>query len=347
VCTAIVVICTVPPAILTHFSPEQSASVLRLPAITLGLVFVLSVLEFSLIGFAVQTGVFLAAAVTSGAALVVSATLHTRAPIRAMVYVLLTALCLMIPVVTATFDTVNGILTTTVGTLDFAGCLTVGVCASAVALVGMRAKGSGSPPELANRGGWAPTILRAAALLVGIGAWEVGSELVIDDISGTLVANQVAAAIAGALGWGIAVLLGARRYPARRCDGGVLAGSIAILPCSPWLDVPAAVVIAAAAGALCSVILQRSFGGRDTERAVLATVLIPAALGMIAAGIAANPIGLLYSGHADLLAAQLVGLGIVAIASFAGSWLILVVVFARHTPPVVGDAGLEPTTSSV
>ena len=230
----------------------------------------------------------------------------------------------LVPVGFSLFDVASGALAGTLGTLDFAGvgviALCTGTAAAAISIVSR---------SLGNAVGGFPRRTRitflycAVAGVIGLLAMNVGAELEIDATTVTLVGNELFAAGAGAIGWAIAQIANVRRATVAGLVAGVFAGSIVVLPASPWFDTTTVVVLGLGAGVLghVSSVAARTTGG-GTWATLLGVCLVPGALGMIAAGVVAHGPGLVYSGHIELLASQFSGLVLVLGYSLAISLLL-------------------------
>jgi len=233
------------------------------------------------------------------------------------VFLAIWLVAVVVPFSFSLFDVANGPLIVNLGTLDFAGACALGVipgtAAIALALVPRR---GGVAIETPPRRPWWVFLWSMAGGILGFVAVAIGAELVIDETTGVLVVNALLAAGGGVVGWTAAQIATVHRASRAGATAGVFAGSIVVLPASPWLQPVAVIVLAVIAGLRghLSTIAMRSTRVRAWS-AVVGVCLVPACVGMVGAGIVAAGPGLLYSGHTELAVSQLQGLALVAIAS--------------------------------
>ena len=246
-------------------------------------------------------------------------------------YALFSALWLVlviVPVGYALFDVVHGPLVAALGTLDFGSAsilaLCTGTAAVAIAVVSRpRGNAVGGQPRRTAVG----FAVAAVAALLGFVSVDVGAELVLDATTVTLAVNELWAALAGLVGWTIAQLINVHRPTLAGLVAGMLAGSIVVLPASPWLDSTSVVVLGLIAGILghiSAVAARRS--GSGPWATVIGVLLVPGVVGFVGTGIVARGLGLVFSGHIDLLSAQFGGLVIIVTYSLAVTLLIALLV---------------------
>jgi len=225
----------------------------------------------------------------------------------------------VVPLGFALFDIERGPLAAGIGTLDFAGACALGVIpgTAAVAVAIIHRLAGQSVPGLPHRSAWLLVCCGVAGIL-GFVAVGVGAELVIDETTLRVLGNAGLAAGGGAIGWVGAQVANIHRANAAGVVAGLLAGSVVVLPASPWLQPVAVVVLAVIASILghITTIALRSRAVTEAWSSLVGILLVPASIGMIGAGVVAAGPGLLYSGHTDLAESQLQGLGIVLVASF-------------------------------
>jgi ammonia channel protein AmtB len=254
-------------------------------------------------------------------------------------YAVFTALWLvlvLVPVGYSLFDLVRGPLVRALGTLDFGGASILALCTGtagvALSIVShRRGNAVGGLPQRSVRA----FVFSGLAALLGFLAVDVGAELVLDTTTLTLAANELWAALAGLVGWTVAQLINVHRPTWAGLVAGVLAGSIVVLPASPWLDTTSVVVLGLIAGILgqvAAVAARRS--GAGAWATLVGVCLVPGAVGLIGTGIVARGLGLVFSGHIDLLAAQAGGLVIVV-----GYSLIVTTVIALVVDRTLGLTG--------
>lgn len=237
----------------------------------------------------------------------------------------------VVPLGFALFDIEHGLIAAGIGTLDFAGACVLGVIPGTAAIaMALALRWTRSPAiDLPRRPRW---LLLLCAVLGALGflAVAVGAELVIDETTTVLVVNTLLGLTGGAIGWTAAQVANVHRASIAGAVAGAFAGIMVVLPASPWLE-PVAVLVLAVIAAILGHITAIAFRRRDEKRAwasLIGICLAPAAVGIIAAGIVATGPGLLYSGHADLAEAQLQGLAVVLVASFAATLAIAWSVYA-------------------
>jgi ammonia channel protein AmtB len=243
-------------------------------------------------------------------------------------FALLWIVIVLVPVGYSLFDVVHGPLARSLGTLDFGGAsilaLCTGTAALSLSLVNRRRGNAVGGPPVRSRIAF---VLCAVAAFLGWLAVDIGAELVVDSTTLILASNELSAALAGMAGWAIAQTVNVHRATVAGLVAGMLAGSIVVLPASPWLNSTSAVVLGLIAGILghvAAAAARRSgFGGWAT---LVGVCLVPGAVGLIGAGVLARGLGLVFSGHADLLGAQLGGLIIVLGYSFVVSLLIALLI---------------------
>lgn len=216
------------------------------------------------------------------------------------------------------------------GALDFAGGTVVhissGVSALVCALVIGKRLGAGSeamPPHNLTY-----TAIGAAMLWVGWFGFNAGSALAADGLASSAFAATHFAAAAGALTWAsLEWRLRGKPSSLGTCSGAV-AGLVCITPASGYVQPMSALVMGAAAGALCffaCTALKRKFkyddsldvfgvhGVGGTLGAVLTGVFATRAVNNVAEG---GPVGLI-DGSTSLLVGQLTAVAVVWI--FAGT----------------------------
>ena len=212
------------------------------------------------------------------------------------------------------------------GALDFAGGTVVhinaGVAALAVVLV--IGKRKGWPREAMPPHSLPLTLLGTGILWFGWFGFNAGSALAANGLAVSAFMNTHVAAAAGMCGWlvlerakdGHATTLGAA--------SGAVAGLVAITPCAGFVTPLSALLIGAAAGALClAAIGLKHRLGYDDALDVVGVHLVGGLFGSIVLGLfadaAVNPAGadgLFHGGGLDLLGKQLVASGATLAFSF-------------------------------
>jgi len=203
----------------------------------------------------------------------------------------------LVPLGVALFDVRSGLLADRWGALDFAGAAALGLVPAVIGAV-MAAPAPASPQTSSARR-WAV----AAGVLAAIAAALLGSELVLDDAAPRLILALLVGASGGAVGWVLASVLLVHAVRVGEAAAGVVAGAISVLAAPLWLDAQTILVIA-----LLSALLGRIVAGRLGRRhaGLVGLLGVPAALGLVAAGVNGDGRGLLASGQTGLVVAQLV-----------------------------------------
>ena len=252
-----------------------------------------------------------------------------RAPLTIALGVWLVAV--LVPLGYSLFDIDNGPIVRAIGTLDFAGACVIAVVpgTAAIALALAHRWFGVSVVETPRRPAWLLVCCAIAAVL-GLVAVSVGAELVLDQTTLVLLVNAVVAAVGGAIGWTAAQIAKTHTVTVDGVVSGVLAGSVVVLPASPWLQ-PIAVLVLSVIAAAVGHVTTMAFRTRSSKEAwapLIGVLLIPGSVGMVSAGIVAAGPGLLYSGHADLAEAQVQGLGLVLAVSFVSMLAVATIVLA-------------------
>ena len=218
------------------------------------------------------------------------------------------------------------------GALDFAGGtvvhITSGVSALAAALVVGKRKGFGtdnmSPHNLPM------TVLGAAILWFGWFGFNAGSALAAGELSTSAFVTTHIAAATATLSWTLVEWIHRGKPTVLGAASGCVAGLVAITPASGFVTPLAALLIGAAAGAVCySAIMLKGRLGYDDSLDVVGVHCVGGTLGALATGlfatVAVNPAGangLLY-GNPKLFAIQALAAGISLVYSFVVSLILL------------------------
>jgi len=286
--------------------------------------------------FACFQGLF---AVVTGA--LVSGAIADRARFGAwVVFVALWTVLVYAPVAHWVFDLsrpghVGGWLVNRIHLLDFAGGTAVEVCSGAsglaLALVLGRRVGFGSDPMRPHN--LTLVMLGAGLLWVGWFGFNGGSALGADRTAASVFATTLVAGAAGTLGWlalervrdGHATSLGAA--------SGMVAGLVAITPSCASVTPLGALVIGAAAGAICAIAIGLKYRWRyDDSLDVVGVHLVGGLVGTIGIGLLASSAapagidGLLYGGGPSQLGRQLIGCAAVLAYAFVVSGLLALAV---------------------
>ncbi len=228
---------------------------------------------------------------------------------------------------------VGGVLRA-VGVVDFAGGLVVhtsaGVSAVAAALVIGRRRGV----EKEVRPNNIPfVILGASVLWFGWFGFNAGSALAADAVAvNALVATNLAAA-AGAVSWMLTDWVRKGKPSAVGISVGAVCALAAVTPASGYVGPMPAIIIGLAAGVMCNFVAGwRARTTLDDSLDVFACHGAGGMLGTFATGLfastainAAGPNGLFFGNPAQVVA-QLIGIVVVAVFAFVGSYVLLIVV---------------------
>ncbi|MEW6721465.1 MAG: ammonium transporter [Thermodesulfobacteriota bacterium] len=219
------------------------------------------------------------------------------------------------------------------GALDFAGGavvhLTAGISALAAALVVGKRKGFGTENMAPHN--LPMTVLGAGMLWFGWFGFNAGSALAADGLSVRAFLSTHAAAAAGTLSWMFTEWAHRGKPTVLGAATGCIAGLGTITPASGFVQPVSALLIGAAAGAVCyGAVMVKGRVGLDDSLDVVGVHCVGGMLGMLATGllatVAVNPAGadgLLY-GNPKLLETQFLAVGVVAAYSFCVSYGLLV-----------------------
>lgn len=332
------------PALALFFGGRPDRRRLRVIAVAIPASMLLATSGWMLLGSTLAVAAFQGALAATAVAVILAVGLRTGLVRGYALFATLWIALVLVPVGYALFDVVHGPLATSLGTLDFGGvsilALCTGTAALALALVS-RGLGNavGGPPQRSR----AAFAFSAGVALLGWLAVDIGAELVLDGTTLTLAVNELWAALAGLVGWTVSQVVNVHRATLAGLVAGLFAGSIVVLPASPWLDSTSVVVLGLVAGILGQV---AAAAARRSGIGIWATpvgvLLVPGAIGLVGAGILARGLGLVFSGHADLLTAQAAGLVIVVGYSFVVTLLIALVV--DRTAGLAGSSRLVDET---
>ena len=248
---------------------------------------------------------------------------------------------------------VGGVLRA-IGVVDFAGGLVVhtaaGVSAIAAALIVGRREGIDKKKEI--RPNNIPYVILGASILwFGWFGFNAGSALAADGVAvNALVVTNLAAA-AGAVSWMLTDWVRKGKPSAVGISVGAVCALAAVTPASGYVGPMPAIIIGLAAGIICNFVAGwRARTTLDDSLDVFACHGAGGMLGTFATGLfastainAAGPNGLFF-GNPALVAAQLIGIVVVASFAFVGSYVLLRVINV-FTPvrvsPKEEDAGLD------
>jgi Amt family ammonium transporter len=242
------------------------------------------------------------------------------------------------------------------GALDFAGGTVVHINAgvAALALILVIGKRKGWPKDAMPPHNLPLTMLGTGILWFGWFGFNAGSALGASGLAAQAFMNTHVAAAAGMCAWLLVEKLRDGHATTLGAASGAVAGLVAITPCAGFVTAVPALLIGAAAGAICllAIRLKTKFG-YDDALDVVAVHLVGGILGSILLGVfadgAVNPAGadgLFNGGGGELLGKQLIA--VVATLAFSGvlTFIIAKVVDATVGLRVTGDdeaAGLDTT----
>jgi Amt family ammonium transporter len=216
------------------------------------------------------------------------------------------------------------------GALDFAGGTAVEINSgfSALALALVLGRRRGWPKELMRPHNMPAVLLGAGLLWFGWFGFNAGSALAAGDLAATALTTTMTASAAGVLAWLITEQMTDGHPTTLGAASGAIAGLVGITPACGFVDPMGALLIGAAAGAVCAVAVRLKFRFRfDDSLDVLALHGIAGLLGTLMVGLVAttnvNPKGgngLFYGGGFGQLGAQ-------ALAAFTTLVYVFVVTF--------------------
>lgn len=218
------------------------------------------------------------------------------------------------------------------GAIDFAGGTVVHISSGVAALVAALVVGKrlGYPHTRHAPHNLTMTLLGAGLLWFGWFGFNGGSALAADGLASLAFVNTHIAAALGALGWAAVEYWRIRKVTALGVASGLVAGLVGITPAAGFVTPMAAMVIGLLAGVICygGVLLKNRFAYDDSLDA-FGVHGVGGIAGALLTGVfattAANPAGVegLLGGNADLLLAQLAGIGAAAAFSAVLTFAIL------------------------
>jgi Amt family ammonium transporter len=218
------------------------------------------------------------------------------------------------------------------GALDFAGgtAVHINAGAAALALVFVLGKRKGWPKE-AMRPHNVPFVLLGAALLwFGWYGFNAGSALTAGDLAAVAFTNTTVATAAAVLLWLIVEQFRDGKPTTLGAASGAVAGLVAVTPACGYVNVWGALVIGAAAGAICALAVGLKYKlGYDDSLDVVGIHLVGGLVGTLLIGFfgtttvnSLSADGLFYGGGLELLGKQALAAGAVMLYSFVGALLI-------------------------
>lgn len=208
--------------------------------------------------------------------------------------------------------------------IDMGGALAVHVAVGASAMALLLA-GRGFP--LSGRGHPLPSagLVVASAILIPL-FWTVamvGLELAIDDATPLIVAGNILAALAAAVGWMVVERIHRKASSPSGVLAGLLCGLVAAAPGGGTLSPAWSIATGALAGvASATFVFSRSTASGRSAWVLVGVHFVAAALGLVSVGLFGEGFGFVFTGQVDILGAQLLGT-IVAGCWAAGASLVL------------------------
>jgi Amt family ammonium transporter len=221
------------------------------------------------------------------------------------------------------------------GALDFAGGTVVHITAGVSVLAAVIVLGKRT--SLGNGGVERPhnipfVVLGGALLWIGWFGFNGGSALAADGIAANAFVVTMVAGATAALVWGMVSWLHLGRPGVLGMISGGIAGLVAITPACGYVNVTGAIIIGIGAGVFCygGILLKKRFD-YDDALDVFGVHGVGGTWGALATGLfatgtlASTSKGLFYGGGFDLLAAQLVAVGVVYAFAFGITFLALTI----------------------
>ena len=293
-------------------------------------------LSFPVILFAAFQGLF---CVITGA--LVSGAVADRARFGAwLLYIAIWTVVVYAPVAHWVFDFsrdghAGGWLANKVGLVDFAGGTAVEICsgasAFALALVLGTRIGFGKDPMRPHN--LTLVMLGAGLLWFGWFGFNAGSALGANHTAAVVFVTTLCAGAAGTLGWLVTERVRDGHPTSLGAASGMVAGLVAITPSCASLTPLGALVMGAAAGAICALAVGFKYKfGYDDSLDVVGVHMVGGIVGTVGIGLLASKAapggidGLLYGGSVDQLGKQVLSAGVVLVYAFVTSGIIALVV---------------------
>lgn len=244
----------------------------------------------------------------------------------------------------------GGWLSTKIGTLDFAGGIVVHTTAGVSALVAaiLLGKRQGFPKTLMLPHSPSLTMAGAALLWVGWFGFNGGSALAANDDAASAIINTHVAACAAAMVWLLIERFSVGKPTSVGFATGAIAGLATVTPAAGFISPGAAMVLGVIAAAVCYPMIQivKKRLKIDDSLDVFAVHGVGGIVGSLLLAVFLSPTlgGTGYaegSGMINQLAAQAVGVGVVAIWSAVASAVIAVLVSLIFPMRVSEDAERE------
>ncbi|MGI5218140.1 ammonium transporter [Nocardia sp. CA-290969] len=246
----------------------------------------------------------------------------------------------------------GGWIANTLGAIDFAGGTAVhvnaGIAALALVLVLGKRGVFPNPPRPHNL---PLTVLGAGILFFGWFGFNGGSALAAGNSASVVVLNTVAAAAAGICGWLVVEKLREGRATSLGASSGLIAALVGITPACGAVSPMGALIIGAAAGAVCCFAVSLKFRfGVDDSLDVVGIHLVGGILGTLLIGLLADPAapngvaGLFYGGGVDVLWRQAVAVLAVLAYTFVVTLILAKVVdltMGLRVPAETEQEGLD------
>ncbi len=211
------------------------------------------------------------------------------------------------------------------GVLDFAGGTVVHISAGLAALAGAIKLGrrnshiNGEKHEPAN----IPYVILGTGLLwFGWFGFNAGSALGANATAVLAFGTTNTASAAAAIAWILLDTIRGHKPSALGACVGAVVGLVAITPAAGYVDIGASIFIGTAASIISNLaVTWKSKSTLDDTLDVFPCHGLGGIVGMILTAVFAQKVGLIY-GHTETLIAHLIGLSIVSIFTFGGSFLL-------------------------
>lgn len=225
---------------------------------------------------------------------------------------------------------VGGWIANKLAAVDFAGGTAVHINAGIAALAVILVLGKRRTFPNAPRPHSVPlTILGAGILFFGWFGFNGGSALAANNNASVVILNTVAAACAGICAWLVVEKFREGHATTLGAASGLIAALVAITPACGAVSPMGALIVGAAAGALCCFTISFKFKlGYDDALDVVGIHLVGGILGTLLVGLLAVPEapsgaqGLFYGGGLELLGRQTVAVVAVVAYSFIVTFII-------------------------
>jgi ammonium transporter, Amt family len=176
-------------------------------------------------------------------------------------------------------------------------------------------------PAPAQRRVW--TTVGVCLVFVGWLGLNISSEGALDELTGLIALNTIAAAATGVIGWIVAEKLSTSRVSPTAPAAGALSGLVAIAPGCGSFAPGWASALGLLAGAVCAFgVLASRRRGRGSSFTVVNIHAVAGLVGMLYIGVFGAEVGFIYNGNPAQSIAQVSTVVGVGLYSFAASWVL-------------------------